>query len=146
MKRVKLLLGILCVALMSSCCCNSGKDKACTAEGAEKSCAPKCEMSEEQKACCEKWKNFDNLSAEEQKELVDKKKACIDDCLAKRKAAIEEFEAELAEFDNLTVAEQKEFFDKKNCFIKKICYKENSSCTKKKECNKEEKKCTKAEE
>ncbi len=125
MKKVKLLLGIFCMVLISASCCNSKKENATPCggpqmeckKGDKKSCAPKCEMSEEQKAFFEKWKNFDNLPAEEQKELIAKRKACIEKREAEKKAAIEEFEAKWANFDNLTIAEQKELLEKKDCFM-----------------------------
>ena len=149
MKKVKLLLGIFCLALMSACCCNGNKEaegQACQA-GEKKCCVPKCEMSEEQKAFCEKWQNFDALSAEEQKELVDKKKACIEKRESEKKAAIEEFEAKWANFDNLTIAEQKELLDQKECCLKASCCKATKCCKAKKQCNKDKKEqCNKAEE
>jgi hypothetical protein len=148
MKKVKLLLGIFCLALMSACCCNGNKNADCQVEE-KKDCAIKCEMNEEQKAFFEKWQNFDTFSAEEQKELIEKRKSCIEQCEADKKAAIEEFEAKWANFDNLTIAEQKELLEQKEACLKASCYK-NSKCCKvlqQKQCNKDEKeKCSKVEE
>jgi hypothetical protein len=150
MKKVKLLLGIFCLIFVTACnCCNK---EAAPAEGAcqageKKCCAAKCEMTEEQKALCEKWQNFDTLPVEEQKELLAGKKACIEKRLAEKKACIEKCQAELAEFDNLTIAEQKELLDAKQQCLDGGCCKEKAKCCKEKnECNKEEKKeCTKTE-
>ena len=142
MKKVKLLLGVLCLVFVTACnCCNK---KSAPAEGAcQKSCAPKCEMTEEQKAFFEQWQNFDNLSVEEQQELLAKAKACFEKKIADKKACIEKCEAKLANFDNLTIAEQKEFLDKKvKCTGKGMkCGKGKVKCCKeKKGCSKEEKK------
>jgi len=139
MKKVKLLLGVLCLVFVTACnCCNKGN---APAEGECQKEAPKCEMTEEQKACFEKWQNFDNLPVEEQKEMLAGKKACIEKRLADKKACIEKCQAELAEFDNLTIAEQKELLDQKQQCLDSGCNKEKAKCCKaKKECNKEEKK------
>ena len=76
MKKAGLLLGVFCLMLLSACC-NSHKESATECqEGKKKCCASKCEMTEEQKAFFEEWQNFDNLSAERQKELIGKAKAC----------------------------------------------------------------------
>ncbi len=146
MKKVRLLLGVFCLALVSSCCCNSNKEgaaegcKAVCEKSEKKCCAPKCEMSEEQKAYFEKWQNFENLAEEEQKELIGKAKACFEKEIADKKACIEKCEAMLVNFDSLTVAEQKELLDKKVlCTGKGKCCKSKSKCTEKKECSVEKK-------
>ena len=148
MKKVKLLLGIFCLVFVSACnCCNKGNAPAEGDQAGEKKCcASKCEMTEEQKAFFEQWQNFDNLSAEEQQELLAKAKACIENRLAEKKACIEKCQAELAEFDNLTIAEQKELLEQKQqcldsgCKPKGCCKEKAKCCKEKKECNKEEKK------
>ena len=127
MKKVRLLLGIFCLILLSACCNSHNESAAECQEGKKKCCASKCEMTEEQKAFFEKWQNFDNLPVEEQKELIAKRKACIEKRKAEKKAAIEDFKAKWANFDNLTIAEQKELLDKKKCFMAP-CGKEMKCC------------------
>lgn len=135
MKKVKLLLGIFCLALLSACCGNSGKEGACCQKGEKKCCASKSEMSEEQKAFFEEWQNFDNLPAERQKELLAKSKAYVEKSIAEKKACIEKCEAELANFDNLTIAEQKALLDQKMlCTGQGMCGKEKGKCPQKKGC------------
>lgn len=72
------------------------------------------ELSPEQKAEFEKWMKFDSLPETEQKALLAKRKAQIDEREAKRKAAKEEFEAKWANFDNLSIEEQKKLIDMKS--------------------------------
>ena len=151
MKKVKLLLGVLCLVFVTACnCCNkeaAPAEGACQ-EGEKKCCASKCEMTEEQKAFFEQWQSFDNLTVEEKKEMLEKAKACIEKSIAEKKACIEKCESELANFDNLTIAEQKELLDQKmQCLCKGKCGKEEGKCcSQKKECSKEEKKeCNKEE-
>ncbi len=119
MKKVRLLLSVFCLALISSCCGNSNKegagDKATCEKTEKKCCASKCEMSEEQKAHFEKWKNFENLAEEEQKEIIGKAKACFEKNIAEKKACVEKCEAMLVNFDSLTIAEQKQLLDKAAC-------------------------------
>ncbi|MDR1730065.1 MAG: hypothetical protein LBR52_05320 [Prevotellaceae bacterium] len=143
MKKVRLLLSVFCLALISSCCGNANKEGVAggckaTCEKSEKCRASKCEMTEEQKAYFEKWQNFENLTVEEQKEMIGKAKACFEKSIAEKKACIEKSEAALANFDNLSVAEQKELLDKKvPCTGKGKCCK--GKCTEKKECSAEKK-------
>jgi hypothetical protein len=80
-------------------------------------CKKRCEMmTEEEKADMEKWKNFDNLTVEEQRSLLSKSKAAIDKKDAEMKAAKEDFETKWNNFENLTIAEQKELIDKRAKF------------------------------
>lgn len=75
-------------------------------------------MSDEERENCKKWCKFDSLSTEEQKELISKRKACIDKHEAEMKAKREEFEQKWANFDNLSIEEQKALLDQKcrmNC-------------------------------
>ena len=142
MKKVSLLLSIFCLALVSSCCCNSNKEGAEGCKAEKKCCASKCEMNEEQKACFEKWQNFENLVEEEQKEVIAKAKACFEKDIADRKACVEKCEAMLVDFENLTIAEQKELLNEKVlCTGKGKCCKkdEKKACSteKKEECTKE---------
>ena len=121
MKKVKLVLGVFCLALLSACCCCNNKEKAGECQKMEKKCcAVKCEMTEEQKEFKAKWENFENLAVEEQKELIAKKKACIEKCKAEKKEAKakmqaikEELEAKWEKFEELAIEEQKELLDKK---------------------------------
>ena len=147
MKKVRLLLGVFCLALVSSCCYNSNKEgaegcKEACEKSEKKCCASKCEMNEEQKACFEKWQNFENLVEEEQKEIIGKAKACFEKEIADEKAFVEKCEAMLVNFENLTIAEQRELLDKKIlCTGKGQCCKKESKCcaAEKKECSVEKK-------
>jgi hypothetical protein len=141
MKQVKILLGIVCMVFLASC--NNRSNNAPTEQVQEKDrkecqrdCAnhnPECKkncqmksdkMCEEQKAACEKWKNFDNLTEQEQRTMLSTKKAEIDRREAEMKAAKDEFEAKWKNFENLTIAEQKELLDKRSgCHGPKKCCK-----------------------
>lgn len=111
-------------------CANGEEDKECSDrkrhckrkghhEFAEKECFRgfPCDrnenMSEEERENCKKWLKFDSLSADEQKELISKRKACIDKREAEMKAKKEEFEQKWANFDNLSIEEQKSLLDQK---------------------------------
>ncbi len=148
MKKVKLLLGIFCLALVSSCCSNSNKEgegckTTCQKEEKKCCCVSKCEVSEEQKAFAEKWQNFENLAEEEQKEIIGKAKSCFEKNIAERKACIEKCEATLVNFDSLTVAEQKALLDGKvACTGKSNCCKDSKCCAGKKKCTTEKKECS----
>lgn len=143
MKKLTLFFSaIVCVAIMASCGGNTQK-KENNAEACDKTqkeqCdkeKPACNLTEEQKAECkafnEKWENFDNLTVDEQKELIAQKKSCIEKRRAEAQAKMAECEAKWANFDNLTIAEQKEFLDKAGC-----C-KKAEKCDKKEECKKAE--------
>ena len=157
MKKLTLLLSaIVCVAVMSSCCGGKNqKDEATTPEQTTE-CAKKCDnakpacnLTEEQKAECEafkaKWNDFDNLTVDEQKELIAKKKECIDKRREEAKAKMAECEAKWANFETLTIAEQKAFLDENSCCKKaKDCKKEGDTKCKAK-CTKESTECTKGE-
>lgn len=153
MKKITLLLSaVVCVAIMAACggnkqndakeqtCCKAKQEQCDKQHHGEK---PACNMTEEQKAECkafqEKWNNFDNLTADEQAELIAKKRTCIEKRREEAKAKMAECDAKWANFDNLTVAEQKDFLDNAPC-----C-KKNAKCNKKAECTKDKESCTKAE-
>ncbi len=127
MKKLSFLIATcVCVAMLSSCC---NCDKRCDAPKGPKGgepkemCkggmpAPECDMPAELKADFDKWMKFDELSADEQKALIAKRKADIDKREAERKA----FEEKWANFDNLSIAEQKEVIDiKSGCHQKPCC-------------------------
>lgn len=131
--------------LATSCCnCDKGKDACCKEkmecpqgpEGPKPGCCKegrpegpmcggegRCEMSEEQKAQCEKWMKFDSLSVDEQKALIKERKAEIDQREAEMAAKKAEFEAKWANFDNLSIEEQKQLIDMKSCPKKMGCKK-----------------------
>ncbi|MBO4480963.1 MAG: hypothetical protein J5719_00225 [Bacteroidales bacterium] len=127
MKKLFLLAAACCFLFAS--CCNCNKDKAEAKECEKQECAmkkgdmPCCkEMTEEQKAECEAWKNFDSLTAEEQEALVNKKKEAIDQMKAEKEAREKEmaekkaaFEAKWANWDQLTTAEKKALLDEMPC-------------------------------
>ncbi len=156
MKKLLALAAVCCFLFAS--CCNCNKEKAAPCEGEKQECAmkkgdkPCCkEMTEEQKAECEAWKNFDSLTAEEQEALVNKKKEAIDQMKAEREAKEKEmaekkaaFEAKWANWDQLTTAEKKALLDEMPCCQKK-CHKpcdgpqgpQGEKCCKKDKCKKE---------
>ena len=152
-------MAAVCCFVLASCNCK--KDAPAAAPEADKQeCAmkgdkPCCkEMTEEQKAECEAWKNFDSLTAEEQEALVNKKKEAIDQMKAEREAREKEmaekkaaFEAKWANWDQLTTAEKKALLDEMPCCHKK-CHKpcdgpqgpqgpQGEKCCKKDKCEKE---------
>ena len=90
-----------------------GKKHHGQADGPREMCSP------EMKEMCEKWANFDSLSADEQKALIQERKAKIDQREAEMAAEKAEFEQKWANFDNLSVEEQKQLLD-----IKSGCCKE----------------------
>lgn len=76
------------------------------------------EMTEEQKATCEAWKNWDNQTPEKKAELVAKRKECIDKRMAEQearqaemKAKRDEFKAKWANFDKLDINAKKALID-----------------------------------
>ena len=86
-------------------------------------CCP--EMTAEQKAECDAWKNWDSQTAEKKQELVTKRKEFIDKMIAERdakkaemEAKMADYKAKLAKWNTLTVEEQKmliEEFDALSC-------------------------------
>ena len=134
MKKLTVLAGVLCFVFVS--CCNktadAPKEEQCTKEEKhEHNC---CKMTEEQKAECEafrkQWDDWANLTDDVKKELVAKKKACIDKKYAEMDAKMEACKAEWATFDNLSLDEQKALIDKRDCCKKKCC-KDDKKCDKK---------------
>jgi len=139
MKKLTVLAGVLCFVFVS--CCNKTAEapieEQCTKEGKHEHSG--CKMTEEQKEFCKQWDDWANLTDDVKKELVAKKKACIDKKLAKKEAKLEACKAEWATFDNLSLEEQKALIDKKMA-----CSKKQKCCKKqdKKHCEKKcEKKC-----
>lgn len=93
------------------------------------------ELTEEQKAEMEAWKDWDNQTDEKKAELIGMRKACIEEKMGKCDAAKEEcpekaakcaeFKAKWDNFDNLTIDEQKALIDEFGC-----CKKEGEKCCK----------------
>ena len=86
MKKIIMFAGILCLCTLAAC---NGKK---TEENGQKTdsiamgtpqtaCTHHHEMSEEQQALMAQWANFDNLTEQEQKDLLATRKACIDKML-----------------------------------------------------------------
>ena len=109
------------------------------------------ELTEEQKADCAAWKDWDNQTPERKQELVNKKKECIDKCMAEKeakcaeskeactktdeeKAKCAEFKAKWDAFATLTVDEQKALIDEIKCCkeSKKCCKEEGENACEKK--------------
>lgn len=140
MKKIVLLLGIVSLVLLSSCCNGKKGDcqKTCSKEEKKEAQMSSrcCKMSDEQKNECvsfqEKWVKFDSLSVEEQKELIAKKKDFIDKREAEIKAARDSFDAKWTNFKNLTIAEQKALLDQKDGFMKCPKFRKGSKCCPKK--------------
>ena len=137
MKKLTVLAGVLCFVFVS--CCNKAEE----APVEDKQCANKeqhehgkCKMTEEQKAECEafrkQWDDWANLTEDTKKELIAKKKACIDKKNAEMEAKMAACKEEWATFDNLSLDEQKALIDKRmNCCKKKCCKEDKKECQKK---------------
>lgn len=131
MKKLVLLAAALCFTMMA---CNNQNENAAaeqaepTEEQVQHHCGEGhhecCGMSEEQKAECqamrEQMENWENLSDDAKKELVNKMKACMDAKEAEMQAKKAEMDAKKAEmdakwanWDNLTLDEQKALLDAK---------------------------------
>ncbi|MBO4738404.1 MAG: hypothetical protein J5606_02455, partial [Bacteroidales bacterium] len=167
MKKILMFAGALCFVFAS--CCNNAPEAEATEETQEMNCpkdkGPKCQMTEEEKAECEafrqKWEDWANLDETAKKELISTAKTKIDAKRAEMKAHLAEMQAKMeeqetawADFDNKTLDEQKAMLDEamkcghhgpKPCFKDgengpKPCCKEQKPCCKedKKPC---EKKC-----
>lgn len=128
MKKLFLLAAACCFLFTSCCRCDKNAAPAECPDSLKKEChmkgdKPCCkEMTEEQKAEMEAWKNFDSLTAEEQENLVNKRKEAIDQMKAEKEAKEKEmaekkaaFEAKWANWDKLTTAEKKALLDEMPC-------------------------------
>lgn len=101
-------------------------------QNADKPCCK--EMTEEQKADMEAWKNWDNQTAEKKQELLNKRKENIDKAMAEMNAQGEvpveftEFQTKWNNWGNLSVDEQKTLVEefKGNCASK--CGKDKACC------------------
>jgi hypothetical protein len=156
MKKLAVLISVFCFIFVA---CNNNQPAPATEEPTEQ-CDKKhgekeCQMTEEQKADMEAWKNWDNQTTEKKEELVAKRKACIDKkmaeksekCDAEKKEQCPEKEAKCAEmkakfdnWNNLTLDEKKALLDEMQ---PKKCCKEggDKKCCKdgkKKECEHKE--------
>jgi hypothetical protein len=74
-----------CIDQKAKCCKKDGEKKECCKKDGEKKECCKKELTEEQKKACEefkaKWENWDNLTINEKKALLDQKMEC---CKAKK--------------------------------------------------------------
>ncbi len=158
MKKLAVLISICCFVFVA---CNNNPsvpDPNAVSVDSTAQCAKKCEgkkecqMTEEQKADMEAWKNWDNQTAEKKEELVAKRKACIDKkmaeksekCDAEKKEQCPEKEAKCAEmkakfdnWNNLTLDEKKALLDEMSCCKQKCCANSDKKCCKsgeKKQC------------
>lgn len=130
MKRLTATLAIL---FFITAACTNAQDKKETTEqsenqaecqhhkkeGEHKNCK---EMSPEQKANCEAWKDWDNQTPEKKAELIAYKKEKINEKMAEMKAKREEFKAKREEFkakwanfDQLDIEGQKALIDEFGC-------------------------------
>ena len=131
------MIAIAGVFFFASC---GNKAKQVTTETEEPEVAKCCdELTEEQKADCAAWEDWDNQTPERQEELVAKMKECFDakmaekaeKCDAEQKEECPEKAAKCAEFkakwdswETLTIAEKKALLDEaKSCCCKKKCEK-----------------------
>ena len=153
MKRIALTLATVCFIFVA---CNNQQEATPVDEnqpkhecqhkkdGQHKPCK---EMTEEQKAMCEAWKNWDDQTPEKKAELIAKKKECIDKKIAEQeakeaemKAKKEEFKAKWANFDKLDIDAKKALIDEfTQCHRhhKRDCGMKHEGCkAKKEECKK----------
>ena len=127
MKKLLIFASALCFVFAS--CSNNTTETNTPAEPEEmqemncpKDKGPKCQMTEEEKAECEafrqKWNDWANLDDAAKKELITTAKAKVDERrtemknqLAEAQAQMEAQETAWADFDNKTLDEQKEMLD-----------------------------------
>ena len=138
MKKLAMLISVCCFVFVS---CNNQPAQA-PEESTEHKCEghKKCckELTEEQKADMEAWKNWDSQTTEKKEELVAKRKECIDNRMAKKQekcdaekkeecpakaAKCAEMKAQFENWDNLTLDEKKALLDEMPCCGKKQCCK-----------------------
>ena len=142
MKTLFLMLTACCMMFVA---CNNQKTEEVANE--EKT---QCEQTEcQKKDCCkemmEKWNNFDNLTAEEQTSLIEKKGGCITKVLAEvdlekvecpnAKQAIQEFQTKWEGFEKADLAGKKALIDefdnahwKHAVMPEKCCHGEKEGC------------------
>jgi hypothetical protein len=137
MMKKLFLVAIAATFVFASC---GTKKQDANAENTDSTqCADKaacCQMTEEQKAECAKWQDWDNQDEATQIELLNNWKAKVDEKMAtcetpscpEKAQKCEEFKAKLANWENMTIAEKKALADecKANC-----CKKEGEECCKK---------------
>ncbi|MBQ2026023.1 MAG: hypothetical protein II215_06105 [Paludibacteraceae bacterium] len=114
-KIIKLGLMALMATMIVSCNSNScNNENTCKKEcPAMHACPKKCHKMKHSGKDFEKWAKFDSLSEQEQKELIQKAKTCIDNREAKRKAYRDSINNLWENFDNLTIEQQKSLLMKK---------------------------------
>lgn len=114
-KIIKLGLMALMATMIVSCNSNScNNENTCKKEcPAMHACPKKCHKKKHSGKDFEKWAKFDSLSEQEQKELIQKAKTCIDNREAKRKAYRDSINNLWENFDNLTIEQQKSLLMKK---------------------------------
>ncbi|MDR1758400.1 MAG: hypothetical protein LBR51_05540 [Bacteroidales bacterium] len=141
MKKI-MMIAVAAMFVFASCG-NKPKADEVVAEGTPQEETPCCkEMTEEQKADCADWKNWENLTPERQDELLLKSKECIDkkmaECAEKcegkeepacpeAKAKCEAFKASWENWENLEKEAKKALIDEFRancCKAKKCCKKE----------------------
>ena len=128
MKKLTLAIAALSFVLVS--CNNQPKPEQAVGNQPKQECENqkgqhKCckDMSEEQKAMFEAWKDWDNQTPEKKAELIAKRKECIDKKIveqetreAEMKVKKGEFKAKWANFDKLDIEAQKVLIDEfRNC-------------------------------
>ena len=160
MKKLSVVLGAICF-IFAACSNpqqtptqdeNQQKQECQKKEGDHKCCN---EMTPEQKAACEAWKNWENQTPEKKAELITARKAKIDKKMAEMEAREaemkvkkEEFKAKWATFDKLDIEAQKALIDEfcalhhKPCCgpkeegANKPCCKSKEECKHKEPCKK----------
>lgn len=120
MKKLFILIAAIC--LVFSACKNKGgatQDEPQAAQQ-EQAAAPECQLTDEQKAIVQDWKNWDNLDETRKTEILDKCKGYYDrnemkkiEC--ERKNA--RFDTLMSNWDNMTLDEKKAAFE----FATAIC-------------------------
>ena len=158
MKKIALALATLSFIFAS---CNNPKESAAVEETpAQQECQHKkdgenkhCkEMTEEQKARCEAWKNWEEQTPEKKAEMIAERKACIDKKIADQetraaemKAKREEFKTKWANFDKLDMEAQKALIDEFHSCHKKCYGDKKHECThEKSDCKQKKSDCEKA--
>ncbi|MDR3047572.1 MAG: hypothetical protein LBU51_08190 [Bacteroidales bacterium] len=152
------MVAVVCAFVFASCGNKAPKtEENQTCDQTEQKCCK--EMTEEQKADCAAWKDWDNQTDEAKAQLVEKFKTCIDTKMAEAKKCCEakkdgadkkectekkecpekaakcaEFKAKWDNWENLTIDEKKALIDQKMECCKAKCDKEKKGC-----CDKEKK-------
>lgn len=150
MKKVSVLFGVVCF-IFAACSNpqqttkqdeNQPKEECKKMEGGPEHCK---DMTPEQKAACEAWKNWENQTPEQKATLIAERKAKIDKKMAEMeakeaemKAKREEFKAKWAKFDKLDIEAQKALIDEFISMHHKPCFKPEGGCSNKPCCKHQE--------